>query len=144
MFIPPRLLQKSSHRWTPGSGSGAGTGVQEYLNLVGITGFRRTPAPILALRYQFSCLKKHFKIPPNLPFPKGGETTSPFPALGRIRRGEEKGGLRGIFESPCSEQLALFKQLKCYALRLLRWSASGGLQPNSLWNNGFHKKWGKS
>jgi hypothetical protein len=49
-------------------------------------------------------LKKYFKIPPNLPFPKGGETLSPF----------EKGGLRGIFESPLSGRLALFKQLRCY------------------------------
>jgi hypothetical protein len=35
---------------------------------------------------KFLKLFSHFKIPPNLPFPKGGEIVSPF----------EKGGLRGI------------------------------------------------
>ncbi|MFZ5993404.1 MAG: hypothetical protein ACOYU4_00195 [Thermodesulfobacteriota bacterium] len=41
-------------------------------------------------------MKKYFKIPPNLPFPKGGEILLSFPALGRIRRGEEKGGIKGL------------------------------------------------
>jgi hypothetical protein len=54
--------------------------------------------------YQFSCLKKYFKIPPNLPFPKGGETLPPL----------KKGGLRGIFEVLFSGRLVLFKQLMCY------------------------------
>jgi hypothetical protein len=27
--------------------------------------------------YQFSCLKKYFKIPPNLPFSKGGQSLPP-------------------------------------------------------------------
>jgi hypothetical protein len=50
-------------------------------------------------------LKKYFKIPPNLPFPKGGETLPP------LKKGGVKGG---IFEPPFSGRLALFKQLKCY------------------------------
>jgi len=32
----------------------------------------------MQMSYQFSCLKQPPKIPPNLPFPKGGEVFPPF------------------------------------------------------------------
>ena len=45
--------------------------------------------------YQFNCLKLPYKIPPNLPFSKGGERYPPFDSP-RMRCAAGKGGYRGI------------------------------------------------
>jgi len=58
---------------------------------------------LLRESYQLGCLKKHYKIPPDLPLQRE-ETTSPF----------GKGGLRGILGIAALAQPTFFKNLSWF------------------------------